>query len=88
MECVARSATVLDYLRRVKTVVTGSSIMWFQCTGLFALGAVLERPLSPTVWIIMHAGMDLASAGSGFLYYMVIGEWGFVRTKAVRKIEI
>lgn len=75
MKHVARSGVVLDYIRRVKYVVIGSSMLWCQCTVCFALTAILDRPLSPATWIVFHSGTDLLSAGTGFLYYSVIGEW-------------
>lgn len=82
MKSVARSSVVLDYLRRVKYVVIGSSILWCQCTGCFAVGAILGRPLPLKIWATLHGGMDLTSAGTGLLYYMVIGEW---RVRAARQ---
>ncbi|CAM9911097.1 unnamed protein product, partial [Pylaiella littoralis] len=101
MKHVARSGVVLDYIRRVKYVVIGSSMLWCQCTVCFALTAILDRPLSPATWIVFHSGTDLLSAGTGFLYYSVIGskiayraanaatlEAGEVPAEGVQKVQM
>lgn len=74
MKRVARSGAVLDYIRRVKYVVVGSSLLWCQCTVCFAMAAGLTRPISATTWVILHSGISLTGIGTGLLYYIVIGE--------------
>eukprot|EP00752_Nemacystus_decipiens_P004326 g3951.t1 len=73
MKSVARSRAVLDYLKRVKYVVIGSSFLWCQCTVCFSIGAAFDRPLSARAWLVVHGGIVLTSVGAGSLYYVVIG---------------
>ena len=74
MKEVARSQAVLDYVRRVKYVVIGSSLLWCQCTVWFWIGAACDRPLSAKTWLFVHGGIVLTGVGAGSLYYIVIGE--------------
>ena len=74
MKRVARSRAVLDYLRRVKYVVIGSSLLWCQCTVCFSIGAAFQRPLSARAWLFVHSGIVLTGVGAGSLYFLVIGK--------------
>lgn len=81
MKSVARSRAVLDYLRRVKYVVIGSSFLWCQCTVCFSVGAAFDRPLSARAWLFVHGGIALTGVGVGSLYYTVIGKKNHIREK-------
>lgn len=74
MKLVARSRPVLDYLRRVKYVVIGSSVLWCLRTVLFLVSACMDKPLPVGVWVVLRGGCAVTGIATALLYYVVIGE--------------
>lgn len=74
MKLVARSRPVLDYLRRVKYVVIGSSVLWCLRTVLFVISACMDKPLPVLVWVVLRGGTVVTGIATALLYYAVIGE--------------
>ncbi|CAB1116562.1 unnamed protein product [Ectocarpus sp. CCAP 1310/34] len=73
MKLVARSRPVLDYLRRVKYVVIGSSVLWCLRTVLFVTSACMDKPLPVLVWAVLRGGTAATGIATALLYYVVIG---------------
>ncbi|CAM9996888.1 unnamed protein product [Ectocarpus sp. 4 AP-2014] len=73
MKLVARSRPVLDYLRRVKYVVIGSSVLWCLRTVLFVISACVGKPLPVLVWVVLRGGTAVTGIATALLYYVVIG---------------
>ncbi|CAM9105859.1 unnamed protein product [Ectocarpus sp. 13 AM-2016] len=73
MKLVARSRPVLDYLRRVKHVVIGSSVLWCLRTVFFVISACMDKPLPVLVWAVLRGGTAVTGIATALLYYVVIG---------------
>lgn len=73
MRAVSRSRVMILHVNRLYYVAMGNSVLWCQCAVCFAVGALLDQPLSPPVWLTVHSGINVTGLGVALLLYLVIG---------------